>query len=93
MQVSDEFEWDSRKSEINRRERGFGFDAAVAVFLDPALLTVDATRDVDGENRQKAVGLIEGRLFTVVYTVRAPVTRIISARRANSQEARAYGKR
>ena len=41
--------------------------------------------------RRKVVGMIEGRLFTVVYTVRDDVTRIISARRCNAKEGRLYG--
>ncbi|WP_369695939.1 BrnT family toxin [Phenylobacterium aquaticum] len=41
--------------------------------------------------RRKAVGVIEGRLFTVVYTLRGAVIRLISARRCNVQEARRYG--
>jgi uncharacterized DUF497 family protein len=35
--------------------------------------------------------VIEGRLFTVVYTARASVIRLISARRANDKETRSYG--
>jgi uncharacterized DUF497 family protein len=35
--------------------------------------------------------MIDDRLFTVVYTFRGGVVRIISARRCNDQEARRYG--
>ena len=38
------------------------------------------------------VGLIEGRIFAVVYTQRPDVIRLISARRCNAKEARLYGK-
>jgi uncharacterized DUF497 family protein len=50
----------------------------------------DVSREGDAEVRQKAVGLIEGRLFVVVFTDRGGVCRIISARRANTMELRAY---
>ena len=40
----------------------------------------------DRETRRKVIGLIEGRLFTVVYTVRTGSIRIISARRSNMME-------
>ena len=45
----------------------------------------------NGERRRKAVGRIEGRVFTVVYVRRSETIRIISARRANTAERRAYG--
>ena len=41
--------------------------------------------------RRKMVGRIDGRLFTVVYTERANLIRLISARRANAQGERSYG--
>ncbi len=44
-----------------------------------------------GEARRKAIGLIEGRVFTVVYVQRDEAIRIISARRANATERKAYG--
>jgi uncharacterized DUF497 family protein len=37
-------------------------------------------------------GMIEERVFAVVYTQRQDVTRIISARRCNAKEARLYGR-
>lgn len=44
----------------------------------------------DAEVRLKAVGLIEGKLFVVVFADRSEARRIISARRANTKERRAY---
>ena len=46
MDTPRDFDWNEKKSETNRRERGFGFEAATAVFLDPAALTIDTTRAV-----------------------------------------------
>jgi uncharacterized DUF497 family protein len=60
-------------------------------FLDEALVDLDASREADGEARRKAVGLIEGRIFTLVYVQRKEAIRIISARRANATERKAYG--
>jgi uncharacterized DUF497 family protein len=45
----------------------------------------------DGEERRKAIGLIDGKLYTVVYTLRGSVCRLISARRSNAKESRSYG--
>jgi uncharacterized protein len=61
------------------------------VFLDPARVDLDVSRPGDREMRRKAIGIIEGRLLAVVYTVRAGSIRIISARRSNSSESKVYG--
>jgi len=58
--------------------------------MDPGMVEFDASHEGDAEVRQKAVGLIEGKLFVVVFTDRGGVCRIISARRANTKERRAY---
>lgn len=55
------------------------------------MVAFDASREADQETRRKAVGVIEGKLFVVVYTDRGGVCRLISARRANAMEHRAYG--
>ena len=46
-----------------------------------------------GEERFQLTGRIEGRLFIVVYTPRARVIRIISARKANQREVKHYENR
>jgi uncharacterized protein len=64
-----------------------------ALFADPNRRDFDVSRAVDNELRRKAIGRIEGQLFTVVYTARDGAVRIISARRSNVQEVRRYGDR
>jgi uncharacterized protein len=86
-----EFEWDDAKASANLAKHRVNFAYATIVFLDAERLDLDVSRPEDHETRRKAVGLIEGRLFTVVYTVRGRVTRIISARRSNTMERNAYG--
>ena len=87
------FEWDSRKSASNAAKHGLSFEEAVAVFADAGRADLDATHQQDGEDRRKAVGSINGRLFTVVYTFRGETMRIISARPANSKEIRQHDNR
>jgi uncharacterized DUF497 family protein len=84
------FEWDDAKAESNLTKHGVPFAYATRVFLDAAMIDIDASREGDGEARRKAVGMIEGRVFTVVYSERAGSIRIISARRCNAKEARVY---
>ncbi len=88
-----EFEWDAAKDASNRSKHSISFTEAIAAFADPRLIVLDATRGEDGEDRSKAIGRIGDRLFVVVYAERGPVTRMISARRANRKEERAYGDR
>jgi uncharacterized protein len=85
------FEWDDAKAASNLAKHGVPFDYATRAFLDEALVDLDASREEDGEARRKAVGVIEGRVFTVVYVQRKEAIRIISARRANQTERKAYG--
>ncbi len=85
------FEWDDAKAASNLAKHGVPFDYAAQVFLDEAVIDFDASREADGEARRKAVGQIGGRVFTVVYARRGDAIRIISARRANAMERKAYG--
>jgi hypothetical protein len=86
-----EFEWDDAKAESNLAKHHVPFSYAVRVFLDLDRVEFDASRAGNCEIRRKAVGLIEGRLYVVVYTDRGVVRRIISARRTNETERKAYG--
>lgn len=83
------FEWDDTKSARNYVERGFDYDHVCRMFDGDVLEREDRRRDY-GERRIIAVGQIDGMLFTVVYTWRGSVRRIISARRADRKERHAY---
>ena len=91
MRAGREFEWDDAKARSNLSKHGVPFAYAARVFLDRSMVDFDATREGEPEARRKAVGLIERKLFVVVYTDREGVCRIISARRANATEQKAYG--
>lgn len=49
----------------------------------------DDRRDY-GETRMIALGAIEGRVFVVIYTWRGDRRRLISARKANTDESKIY---
>ena len=91
MREAPEFEWDEREAQINLVRHGVPFAYAARIFLDPRMVEFDASRVADQEARRKAVGRIEGRLYVVVFTDRKGVRRLISARRTNAMEERAYG--
>jgi len=88
-----DFEWDEAKAAVNLSKHGLSFDYATRVFLDPDRLVIETFRPEDREDRLKVVGRIESRVFTVVFVMHGVVCRIISARRSNSGEEKAYGDR
>jgi len=88
------FSCDSEKSDANFRERGFDFAFASRIFETPTLEREDTRRDY-GERRIIAIGLASGLELTVCYTDRLDAggvvdRRIISARRSNRRERKAY---
>jgi uncharacterized DUF497 family protein len=91
MEAERAFDWDEAKARSNLAKHGVPFPYAVRVFLDPNMVDFDARREGDMEARRKAVGLIEGKLYVVVYADREGLRRVISAQRTNATEQRAYG--
>jgi hypothetical protein len=85
------FEWDEFKDAANAAKHGISFEDAVSVFDGPVLERLDDRRHY-GEQRVIAYGQAAGRVLAVVYTWRGASRRLISARRANTSETRAYRK-
>jgi len=89
------FSWDPKKSEANLAARGFDFEFAALIFEQVTLERTDNRRDY-GERRVLAIGLApQGLHLTVAYTDRSESggeieRRIISARRSNRRERKAY---
>ena len=84
------FEWDEAKREANLVKHGVDFVDAGEVFADPLRVErVDQRREY-AEERRQVVGTVRGQALFVVYTFRGEVRRLISARRASSDERRAY---
>ena len=81
-----DFEWDNGKAAENLRKHLVSFPYAARAFLDPQRLDAPDSRRDYGEDRRITMGLIDGRLFVVVYTIRASKLRLISARKANHRE-------
>jgi uncharacterized DUF497 family protein len=85
-----DFEWDMAKSDLCQISRNFDFTYVISVFVDPNLLIERAQRWEYGEERYRALGLLDKKVFVVIFTKRLAAIRIISARRANRREARRY---
>jgi hypothetical protein len=84
-----DFEWDNAKALANRKKHGVDFRTAAKVFLDPYVVESDDL-DATDEPRFNAIGLVDGRMLFVVYTMRGAIIRIISARGAEPHEKRRY---
>ena len=87
---SHNFEWDDKKAAANHARHGVTFEMARDVFDDPfAIAEIDDRQDYE-EDRYVAIGMVEGRLLFVAYTLRSRRVRIISARFAEPYERRRY---
>ena len=77
------FDWDSAKSASNEAKHGLSLAFASALWAGPV---VTLPSQHPGELRHLAIGLIEGRHWTVVYAPRGDCFRLISARRSRKNE-------
>jgi len=84
-----DFEWDTAKEHANLKKHGLDFRTAAKVFLDPHVIEFD-DHGAEEELRFNAIGMVDGRMLFVTYTMRGAVVRIISARGAEPNEKRKY---
>jgi len=84
------FDFDPTKDAANRLKHGVSLAFGARVFADPLHVVVASHRPIDGEDRYKAIGLVDGRLWTAVFVDRAMRTRLISVRKSNSGEQGLY---
>ncbi|OGR90534.1 MAG: toxin [Elusimicrobia bacterium RBG_16_66_12] len=82
------FEFDERKSESNKKKHGIDFTEAQALWDDPELLEIPLRSD--DEPRVQFIGLIDGKHWSAFITYRQDRTRIISVRRARTEERELY---
>ena len=81
------FEFDPAKSRANADQHGIDFKAVQRMW-DGVVIAAPA-RSI-AEDRLMAIGLIEGKFWTVISTLRGSVLRIISARRSRQNEIKLY---
>jgi uncharacterized DUF497 family protein len=82
------FEFDPGKSAANLAKHGLSLAAAAHLWNDPDLS--EALSRYPAEPRRIAIGLLEGKHWTVVFTHRANTIRLISARRSRENEKQIY---
>lgn len=77
---SGSFEWNEQKNRLNQEKHGISFEEAKLVFLDPQRLRIlDWDHSDATEIRYYCVGIVNGGIVTVRYTVRGEFIRIIGA--------------
>jgi uncharacterized protein len=84
------YEWDENKAERNWRKHGVTFDHAVTAIEDE--LAIEDIDDCGAEERWNLLGVCDGVILHVTYTMRGDHKRIISARRATAHEQDRYRK-
>ncbi len=86
------FEWDEEKNRANIIKHKIDFETAALVFGDENRIEFYDEKHSEYEDRYRTVGSINGfiAVITVIYTEREKAIRIISARKADEAERRAY---
>jgi len=85
---SPKFEFDERKGRINRLKHGIDFNEAQALWLDSKLFRAPARNAP--EERFVVVGVLDGKHWSAVATMRDDAVRLISVRRSRAKEVEAY---
>ena len=81
------FEWDENKRRSVIDQHGIDFEDAIQIFDGPVRETLSPRMN---EERWLAIGVVDGIEIAVVYTLRNGRRRIITARRARTNERRDY---
>mgnify|MGYP005872336979 CR=1 FL=1 len=89
------FDWDPRKARANRKDHGISFEEAQSTFYDEWAILYDDPDHSEDEDRFLLLG-ISVRLRTLIvshcYREGESVIRLISARKAHSEEEKEYWK-
>jgi len=86
------YSWDPEKAKKNCQKHGVRFPDLEFVFEDERAIIID--EGFSDEERSIIIGMDAlARILVVVYTKRGDELRIISARKAGSQERKQYGEK
>jgi uncharacterized DUF497 family protein len=86
-----QFIWNRQKNERNKKEHGISFETGVKIFDKPFLVIEYDEDNSVYEDRYNVTAYLDGFSYvTVTFTDRDDMKRIISARKADSEEIEAY---
>lgn len=83
-------EFDADKDEINRFKHRLPLAFGKRVMAALHSVSVPTFRVGDEEERWKAIGKVDGKIYTAVFVWRGDIARMISVRRSNASEQRIY---
>ena len=83
------FEYDEKKSKINKEKHNIDFVEAQKLWQDEDALVISANI-VDNEIRYALISKILTKCFIVIFTIREDTNRIISVRRYRKNEEKNY---
>jgi uncharacterized protein len=81
--------YDPRKRDATLRDRGLDFEDAERVFAGRNY-TKEDRRLAYGERRLQTIGFLDDRMVMVVWTPRGDARHVISMRKCNDREQKAY---
>ncbi|MBR0164648.1 MAG: BrnT family toxin [Lachnospiraceae bacterium] len=87
------FAWDEKKNNLNQRKHGIAFEEAETVFYDENAILFDDPEHSEDEDRFLILGISRTERLCIVshcYRDKDAVIRIISARKATSNETKTY---
>ncbi len=84
-----DFVWDETKRAEIYRKHGVDLLEAALIFENEVLEKEDTRRDY-GEKRMIALGMVDGEIYSVVYTKRDEVYRLITAWKGGQNDREAY---
>lgn len=93
------FDWDPVKAKQNLQKHGVSFERAARIFIDPFAISIYDDEHSENEDRWITIGAEQNEiLLVVVHTFRgtdaqSSIIRIISARKADREEAQQYNER
>ncbi len=82
------FEFDSDKSDSNKKKHGISFQEATLLWSDSNRVIIP-TKYVD-ESRYLLIGMLADKVWSAVFTIREENIRIISVRRSRKNEEAIY---
>ncbi|MCL6260867.1 BrnT family toxin [Aquiflexum sp. TKW24L] len=82
------FEFDPKKSELNRIKHGIDFNQAKQLWDDPNRIVIPA-KTVD-EKRFLLIAKFNQSIWSAIFTIRNDITRIISVRKSRENERAIY---
>jgi len=82
------FEYDPRKSTINKQKHGIDFEEAQSMWLDYKRVEINAR--TTGEQRKVLIAQLNDDICSAIFTLRNNAIRIISVRKARKNEKEIY---